>query len=455
MNRDLTQGKPWSVILWYALPLVGGSFFQQLYSVVDSILVGQIEGTQALAAVGCSTPITFLGLAIAQGLAMGTNVAVSQLFGARRLYQMKTTITTALLAMGVVGLFFSVLGPLLSGPMLRGLQTDPVIFDNALAYLQIYFFGSGFLFFFNTLNGIFTAMGDSKTPLLFLICSTFINIGLDLLFLVQFHMGVAGVAWATMIAQGLCSLASFAVLFKRFQKMDHQDLYHTGLEHPPLFRWTAVRHIARIGLPSTLQQSVASLSFLSMQGLVNSYGHVFVGGYTAATKVDSFAVLPGLNFNNAMSSFTAQNLGAGKPERVREGYRSCLVMGVCVSVMITLLIYAVTPQLLALFLEDAQNNPSLDYGLLYLRTVSLFYPLMSAFFITVGVLRGGGAMKSFICGSGFNLVSRAVFAYTFRPYLGQSSIWWSLPAGWLVGFVVIQFCYHRGFWNHQTSFEEI
>lgn len=455
MNRNLTQGNPLTQIFFYALPLLGGNFFQQMYSMTDAIIVGQYQGTQALAAVGSSFPISFLALAVAQGLSSGTNVAVSQLFGAGRIFLLKTTITTAVLGMGFLGLLFSLFGPFLAGPMLTLLGTDAIIFDQAESYLQIYFLGTFFLFLFNTLNGIFTAMGDSKTPLLLLCCSTLLNIGLDFYFLIALNMGVEGVAWATMLSQGVCGLGSFYFLKKRFAQMSHQDTSQESApptEKPPLFRWSAVTHIARIGIPSTLQQSVVSLSAMSMQGLVNSYGYVFVGGYTAATKVEAFAILPSISFNNAMATYTAQNLGAGKPERVPQGLRACLLVTALFSLGLTLLIYLFTPTLLSLFLEDSANNPSTQHGLDYLRTVSLFYPMMGCFFVSGGLLRGGSAIKSFVLCSATNLISRVIFAYTFRPLLGMASIWWSMPAGWVLGWSVAFYCYKKGYWNKKVHF---
>ena len=319
MVKNLTEGRPLNLLFFFALPMVAGNLFQQLYNMVDTAVVGKFVGEDAVAAVGSSFPIVFLSVAVASGLSMGCTVVVSQLFGAGRIHEMKTTISTAIISLGVLGLLIMGLGTLLAGPLLQLLGTDPDIMADSRTYLQIYFGGAVFLFLYNTLNGIYNAQGDSKTPLIFLMISSLTNIVLDLLFVIRFGMGVAGVAWATLIAQGLCAVASLLVLLRRMRRMPCEP-EKQGVKLP-LFHMVAVKRIAQIGLPSMLQQSLVSLSMMMMQGLVNSFGKVLVAGYTAATKIDSLAMLPNMNISNAMSSYTAQNIGAGKYDRVKEGLK--------------------------------------------------------------------------------------------------------------------------------------
>ena len=317
MVKNLTEGRPLNLLFFFALPMVAGNLFQQLYNMVDTAVVGKFVGEDAVAAVGSSFPIVFLSVAVASGLSMGCTVVVSQLFGAGRIHEMKTTISTAIISLGVLGLLIMGLGTLLAGPLLQLLGTDPDIMADSRTYLQIYFGGAVFLFLYNTLNGIYNAQGDSKTPLIFLMISSLTNIVLDLLFVIRFGMGVAGVAWATLIAQGLCAVASLLVLLRRMRRMPCEP-EKQGVKLP-LFHMVAVKRIAQIGLPSMLQQSLVSLSMMMMQGLVNSFGKVLVAGYTAATKIDSLAMLPNMNISNAMSSFTAHRCrqvraGQGGPE---------------------------------------------------------------------------------------------------------------------------------------------
>ena len=419
MVKNLTEGRPLNLLFFFALPMVAGNLFQQLYNMVDTAVVGKFVGEDAVAAVGSSFPIVFLSVAVASGLSMGCTVVVSQLFGAGRIHEMKTTISTAIISLGVLGLLIMGLGTLLAGPLLQLLGTDPDIMADSRTYLQIYFGGAVFLFLYNTLNGIYNAQGDSKTPLIFLMISSLTNIVLDLLFVIRFGMGVAGVAWATLIAQGLCAVASLLVLLRRMRRMPCEP-EKQGVKLP-LFHIVAVKRIAQIGLPSMLQQSLVSLSMMMMQGLVNSFGKVLVAGYTAATKIDSLAMLPNMNISNAMSSFTAQNIGAGKYERVKEGLKACLLMVAVFSLLITVIIFLFGNQLLSLFLDPGDASGAMGYGLAYMHTVSLFYILMGLLFVPNGMLRGAGDMAAFTFSSMANLFFRVGIAYAlvYHPAGGQ------------------------------------
>ena len=451
MVKNLTEGRPLNLLFFFALPMVAGNLFQQLYNMVDTAVVGKFVGEDAVAAVGSSFPIVFLSVAVASGLSMGCTVVVSQLFGAGRIHEMKTTISTAIISLGVLGLLIMGLGTLLAGPLLQLLGTDPDIMADSRTYLQIYFGGAVFLFLYNTLNGIYNAQGDSKTPLIFLMISSLTNIVLDLLFVIRFGMGVAGVAWATLIAQGLCAVASLLVLLRRMRRMPCEP-EKQGVKLP-LFHMVAVKRIAQIGLPSMLQQSLVSLSMMMMQGLVNSFGKVLVAGYTAATKIDSLAMLPNMNISNAMSSFTAQNIGAGKYERVKEGLKACLLMVAVFSLLITVIIFLFGNQLLSLFLDPGDASGAMGYGLAYMHTVSLFYILMGLLFVPNGMLRGAGDMAAFTFSSMANLFSRVGIAYAlvYLTPLGANAIWWSIPAGWAIGAVVALLRIRSGKWIHDVT----
>lgn len=445
MVKNLTEGKPLKLLFFFAMPMVLGNLFQQLYNMVDSMVVGKFVGEDALAAVGSSFPVVFLAVAVAAGLSMGCNVVISQLFGANQIVSMKTTIYTALITQGAIGLAIMVVGEIMSAPLLNLLGTAPDIMADSLSYLRIYFGGAVFLFLYNTMNGIYNALGDSKTPLRFLMVSALTNIVLDLVFVIYFYMGVAGVAWATLIAQGMCAFISFYVLMRRLKYMENEE-EKKGVK-PALFEMEAARRIARIGVPSMLQQSIVSLSMMFMQGLVNSYGKVFVAGYTAATKIDTLAMMPNMNFSNAMSSFTAQNIGADKPERVMEGYKACLFMVVIFGLTITGIIFLFGPNLLGLFLNAGTAGSAMGYGLSYMKTVSVFYILMGFLFVGNGLLRGAGDMGAFMRSSMSNLFVRVIVAYALAYLIGESAIWWSIPIGWAVGSVFSFLRVRSGKWK--------
>lgn len=444
MVNNMTEGKPLKLLFFFAVPMVVGNLFQQLYNMVDSMVVGRFVGEDALAAVGSSFPIVFLSVAIAAGLSMGCTVVISQFFGAGKIREMKVTVSTALISLGMIGVLIMGAGELISDPLLRILGTSSEIMADSLTYLRIYFGGAVFLFLYNSLNGIYNALGDSHTPLKFLIVSALMNIGLDLLFVIQFHMGVAGVAWATLIAQGVCAFASFFVLVRRLKRMENEESA-SGLTFT-FFDKSAAKHIAKVGIPSMIQQSILSFSMMMMQGLVNSYGKVFVAGYTAATKIDTLAMLPNMNFSNAMSSYAAQNIGAGKTERVKEGYKASMLMVVIFSLLITGIIHLWGPELLGLFLEQGESGSAMSYGLDYMKTVSLFYILMGALYVGNGLLRGAGDMGAFMWISMANLFSRVVLAYLMAHFIGESAIWWSIPTGWAVGFTLSFIRVKRGKW---------
>ena len=447
MVKNLTEGKPLKLLFFFAMPMVLGNIFQQLYNMVDSMVVGKFVGEDALAAVGSSFPIVFLAVAIATGLSMGCTVVISQLFGAGHIIEMKTTIYTALITLAVVGIGIMVLGELLSLPLLKLLGTDPDIMSDSILYLRIYFGGAVFLFLYNTLNGIYNALGDSNTPLKFLTSAAVMNIVLDLLFVIVFQMGVAGVAWATLISQGFCAVISFFVLMKRIKHMDNEPEY-MGVK-PDIYRRAAVVKIAKVGIPSIIQQSIVSFSMMAMQGLVNSYGKVFVAGYTASTKIDTLAMMPNLNFANAMSSYTAQNMGAKKDDRVMSGYKASILMVFIFSVIITGIIFLFGPQIMGLFLDNGSSGSAMSYGLSYIKTVSVFYPIMGVMFVSNGLLRGAGDMKSFLISSMVNLFSRIIIAYTMSRFIGEAAIWWSIPIGWCIGAVISFIVIKKGKWKEK------
>ena len=292
--------------------MILGNVFQQLYNIVDSVVVGNFVGSDALAAVGASYPVTFLFIAVATGASIGCSVVISQFYGAKRITEMKSSVFTALTSMMTLSALLLLAGLLLARPLLLLMRTPGDIFSDADAYLRIYVAAAPFLFLYNTSTAAFNALGDSRTPLWLLMLSSVTNIFLDLLFVIRFGMGVPGVAWATLIAQALASLLAFFVLLRRLRRMPCEG-------KPRVFECERLRHICRVAVPSIIQQSIVSFGALFVQALVNGYGSDVIAGYTAATKIDSIAIMPMLNVGNAVSSFTAQNIGAGEARAGGEG----------------------------------------------------------------------------------------------------------------------------------------
>ena len=442
MIRDMTEGKPGKILLTFALPMILGNVFQQLYNIVDSVVVGNFVGADALAAVGAAYPVTFLFIAIAVGGSTGCSVVISQLFGAGHLGDMKTAIYTALISIGGLALALMGVGLAVCGPLLRLLNTPANIMADARAYLNIYFLGAVFLFSYNTLTAVFNALGDSKTPLYLLMLASVLNIGLDLLFVVRFSWGVSGVAWATLIAQGVSAVLALLLLMRRVAAI-RTDERHSAYD------WRMLGRMGRIAGPSILQQSIVSLGILFVQALVNRFGSVVVAGYTAATKIDAIAMAPLLNISNATSTFTAQNVGAGKPERVRHGYLAALGMMAAIAVVVTGVLYLFGAQFVGLFVDAGVSQGVIDVGVQYLRVVSVFYVVMGLMFTTNGLLRGSGDMGLFMTSTLSNFTTRVTAAYALAGILGPSAIWWAIPMGWTVGSTISVSRFLSGRWkNH-------
>lgn len=443
-KNDMTQGSPGKVLILFAIPMVMGNLFQQLYNIVDSMIVGNFVGSDALAAVGASTSVVFLFVAIATGLSMGCSVIISQLFGAKKILAMKTAISTTLISIGGFSIVLTILGLLLNKAILQLMKTPENIMQDASDYLAIYFMGLVFLFFYNGLIAVFNGMGKSQIPLYFLILSSIINVVLDLVFVLRFDMGVAGVAWATLIAQGVSAVASFLCLLVVLRKMPTE-------EKPDFFSASILARMLKIAVPSSLQQSIVSIGFLFVQRLINGYGPMVIAGYTAATKIDNIAIMPMINVGNAVSTFTAQNMGAQKIERVKKGYRAGMAMSVVISLTVTGILYLWGSDLVGAFVDSKTGSGVIGVGVEYLQVVSIFYVVMGIMNISNGILRGSGDVKVFMLSTLCNFTIRVIMAYALvKTPLGASGIWWAIPIGWTVGLVIALVRYLSGKWKHIT-----
>jgi len=400
--------------------------FQQIYNIADSMIAGKFAGKEALAAVGASYPITMIFMAVAVGCNIGCSVVISQLFGARAYEKLKTAVYTTLFTGFLLAAFLTVGGLAATPAMMRMIRTPDNIFADGALYLRIYIGGFVFLFLYNVITGMFNSLGDSRTPLYFLIGSSIGNILLDLLFVAVFHWGVAGVAWATFLAQGAaCVLALFA--FRR-------RLMEVRTEgRARLFSVEILKKIALVAVPSILQQSFISIGNIFIQGLVNSYGSDVIAGYSAAIKLNTFIITGLTTLGNGISGFTAQNLGAGQPSRIREGYRAGVKMAVCVTIPFFLGFFFFGRAMMLLFMEKSTGGLAMDTGILFLRIVSPFYFVIAIKLIADGVLRGTESMKYFMIATFTDLILRVILAYVFSAWSGAAGIWMSWPAGWCAG----------------------
>ena len=448
MNKDLTIGEPSRVLLKFCLPLFGSVIFQQLYNVADSFVAGKFVGEAALAAVGNSYEVTLIFIAFGFGCNMGCSVIASQLFGAKQFGQMKTAVYTALIATGVLCAVLMALGFGFSSQLLEWIHTPADILADSRLYLDIYILGLSFVFFYNVSTGIFSAMGDSKTPFYFLAASSVSNIGMDILFTTAlstvFTRGVDGVAWATFLCQGVSCILALIFVFRRFGRIETD-------EKPKLFSWKLLGRISMVAVPSILQQSFISVGNIIIQGVINSFGSAVIAGYSAAVKLNNLVITSLTTLGNGISNFSAQNLGAGKTDRIRAGFRAGLGLVWTLCIPFALLYFFLGKSLVYIFLDDGSGEAMLT-GVTFLRIVAPFYFVVAAKLVSDGVLRGMGRMRQFMTATFTDLVLRVVLAFGLSKLWGVTGIWLSWPMGWSVATVMSLFFY-RSIWKNRETHE--
>ena len=447
MNRDLTTGKPETVLWQFCLPLFGSIIFQQLYNIADSLVAGKFIGENALAAVGNSYEITLIFIAFAFGCNIGCSVIVSTYFGAKRFNEMKTAVYTALIFSGALCLTLMLIGILGCNSLLELIRTPQEVFADSKLYLDIYVWGLPFVFYYNISTGIFSAMGDSRTPFYFLAVSSCTNIAMDIWFVAGFHMGVAGVAWATFICQGISAFLALFVVMKKLRAIRTE-------ERCRIFSSSICIKIAKIAIPSILQQSFVSVGNIILQGVINGFGPGVMAGYSAAIKLNNLVITSFTTLGNGISNYTGQNLGAGKLSRIPQGFRAGIKMVWLLSLPIVILYITCGRFLLMLFM----NTPSQDAmhtGLMLLRIVSPFYFVISAKLVSDGVLRGAGLMGPFMVGTFTDLILRVLLAvFLSGTQLGATGIWCAWPVGWTISAILSIFFYSRGPWRQQNKAQE-
>ena len=428
MITDFTKEHPDRTLWRFWIPMMFSVMFQQIYNIADSMIAGKFAGEDALAAVGASYPITVIFMAFAVGMNLGASVIVSRLFGAGDRKGVKRAVTTAFASSLGLAAVLTVWGYFFCRNMMEWIHTPQNIMADGVLYLKIYVFGLIFLMLYNVCTGVFTALGDSKTPLYFLLGSSAGNIVLDLIFVAQFHWGVAGVAWATFIAQGVACVFSLLILVKKTAEIKTE-------EKPPLFSGKILKKITLYSIPSILQQSFISVGNIFVQYLVNSFGSSCIAGYSSAIKLNTFAITSFTTLSNGLSSFVAQNYGAGRNDRIRSGYKAGLVISAIVAVPFILCFFCMPKTMINLFLDDG-GTKAVEIGTTFLRIISPFYVFVGIKIMSDGALRGKGAMQYFMISTFTDLILRVVLAFVLaRPY-GSTGIWLLWPIGWLVSTVL-------------------
>nr|WP_305119688.1 MULTISPECIES: MATE family efflux transporter [unclassified Ruminococcus] len=423
------------------MPMLLSSVFQQLYNMADSIVAGNFAGENALAAVGASFPVTMIFVAIAMGGSVGCNVVISRYFGGKDYRNMRLAINTSFISFVVLSLILTVFGLIFCDSVIALLNTPENIFADSSVYLKVYITGLIFLFVYNICNAIFTALGDSKTPLYFLIASSLGNIALDVLFVASFGLGVLGVAWATFVAQGVASVLAFFVLLRRLSKLKADNK-----EKAPIFSFSMLSHISRIAIPSIIQQSFVSVGNIFIQSLINGFGSATVAGYSAAVKINTFCITCFTSMSNGLSSYTSQNIGGKKLKRVILGYKSALVMALSFCAVVTVVSLTFRDSLVGLFM-NSPSDVAIQTGSSFIIITSPFYFSVAAKLTTDAVLKGGGAMASFMTTTFSDLIIRVIMAFILSPFFGIYGIWWSWPVGWIISATISIVFYLRGNWR--------
>ena len=436
MVKDLTKGNVRPVLWSFTIPMFISVVFQQLYNIADSAIAGRFAGEDALAAVGASYPITMIFMAIAIGCNVGCAVVISSYFGAGDIRRMKTAISTTLIASTVLAVALTIFGLLTSSYLMQMMNTPHNIFDAGDIYLKIYIGGMVFLFCYNVATGIFTALGDSKTPLYFLIGSSVGNVALDYLFVAVFHFGVSGVGWATFLAQGIAGILAVITLLRRVAKLP------TGHGKVMLYSKSMLRRIAKIAVPSILQQSFVSVGNIFIQSLVNSFGSAVIAGYSAAIKLNTFTITSFSTLGNALSSFSAQNIGAAKIDRVRKGFRAGTMLAWIIAVPFFVLFFFFGNEMLRIFMENPTGG-AMKAGMAFLKIVSPFYFIISLKLLADGLLRGSSAMIGFMVSTFTDLILRVILAYVFAGLFGSTGIWMAWPFGWIAATVLTLIFYKK------------
>lgn len=439
-SEYLIQEKPCKAIVIFAIPMMIGNLFQQFYSMVDSVVVGRYVNEDALAAVGASYSLTTVFISIAIGGGMGASVITSRYFGAREYNHMKLSVRTALITFLCLSLILGAIGLIFSRRIMMLLNTPDNVLDQATEYLNIYFIGLPFLFMYNILASMFNALGRSKIPLFLLIFSSVFNIGLDIYLVCQLRMGVAGVAWATLIAQGISATMAFLLFLREMKKYREEG----GCSW---FDRTELGKMARVALPSILQQSTVSVGMMLVQSVVNSFGSEMLAGYSAASRVESICIVPLAAMGNAISSYTAQNLGAKQYDRVRQGYHIGYGIVFGMAAVICLVLELAHQPLISMFLGEEGTEVALQTGSACLQFLGWFFALIGMKMITDGLLRGAGDMKMFTIANLVNLGIRVIVAFGFAPIYGIRMVWIAVPIGWLANYVISFIEYRTGKWK--------
>ncbi len=435
MTKDMTTGNPVKLILYFSIPLLIGNIFQQFYSMVDTIIVGRFLGVKALAAVGTTGSMSFLILGFVLGLCSGFSVLISQRFGANDDEGLKEAVASSVILSVAMAIIITIISIFTAKPLLNVMNTPSDIIDDSFAYIVVIYAGTAAAFFYNMISSILRAVGDSKTPLYFLIVSSILNIILDLVFIVNFKMGVSGAAYATVIAQGVAGFLCLIYTAKKFPILKlKKKHFKSGAKY--------FKEHLKIGIPMALQFSITAIGIIILQAAINSFGSDVVAAHTAASKVEQLVMQPSITFGVTMATYCAQNLGAGNIERIKEGVRKCTIINIIIGLISGFILIVFGEFFIKMFVSNADKSV-IDTAKLYLTTVSIFFIPLSLIFVYRNTLQGMGYTFVPMMAGFYELLARTVVAFTLPAFIGYLGICIASPVAWFSAAIPLAFDYRK------------
>jgi len=446
---NMTEGNPFKTIFFFAIPMIISNLFQQLYNVIDTLIVGNRLGQDALAAVGSASSITAVFVQLATGLALGGSIVISQYFGAGKTDKIRLCATTQACFSTAVGLISTILIWLYAKQLLLFVNTPLEIVPAGADYLRFYFLGSVPIFLYNAISSVYTALGNSKAPLKFLIISSAVNVVLDLVFIINFHWGVAGAAAATAISQLLAMILALLDMPKLLSGFPVQK---TRSGRKVVFDGRLLVTMLRFALPSAVQQSIVSVGSVVVQATINSFGSAVMAGTAAASKVINLATAIPINYSNAYSGYVGQNMGAGKTERIWPGLKASILCCGAVSLCMTSVLTIFAEPIIRMFLSDTDADVvrALSVGSEYIRVVGACLAVFAVYMLVKATFKGSGDMIWFIITTLLSFFIRLVVTVGFAGRFGVDVIWWGFNLGWIISLLVALLRYVQGGWKKKT-----
>ena len=452
----MITGTPWKSLLFFALPMIFGNILQQLYNIVDTIIVGKFVGQNALSAVGSATTVINVYISIAVGLGTGCLIVFSQLYGAGKFGRLKTAINTSLVSFAALSLIMTAIAFAVTDVIMNFMNTPDILMNDSKTYYLIYIIGMPALYMYNICNSVFNSLGKSSITLIMLGGSSVLNVGLDLWFVLGFGWGVTGAAVATVISMYAAAIVVFILMLGFLKKKINLNDAGGALAENKFFDFQILGTMAKVAIPTMICQVVVSSGYMVLQSLANTFGVDVVSGYVSVNRVDSICIVPMVQVSNALATYTGQNVGANQYDRVYKGLKAALVMIAVISFFFCGIMHLFSEGIVGLFMEEGVNHAAIQSGRDYIMIMGTFYFLMGCQSVFSGLLRGAGDVLKSTIGVLANFVGRCIFAYVIAALTGSEfSIYWCNPIGWAIGLSIYLIFFFQGSWKNKRLADKI